>query len=463
MISEEKKLYDKCRSGRDVKACEDYFMSFPDGEHIDHIRGWYQGLLTDYLNGLSAKEKVKQCSSYRLLLDGFRKKDPDHSNYWSDLISRVSSIAEKARKEYAKSLKDNKGKKSARQYAEMFDEAILTDTDYLEIGLSKKDVDVLKTVSGPISIDIEPLERERFEKNEYKLPDNCTEIYFWGLPASGKSCCISAILSTATIKGYCGGYDAGISGNTYFERLTNIFHYKKGKDGSISDNLCVLVSGTNTNSIASASYTMIHPNLGTRRMCLIDLAGETFKSMHKVNNKQDIGDDELQLCLDVTKSYLMDTRNRKLHFFVVPYSEKEVIDRDGFTTLQYLQACAQYLKNNDIIKNTTDGIYIVVTKADLMECSPEEFKAKAEEYITDTNNGRYSSFYNSLKILCENNGIGTSSKRIEILPFSIGEMVSSETCKFNAQGAERFIDLLCEKSYKELSKISRILSTIFKF
>ena len=48
MISEEQKLYDLCRSGRNVKDCEKYFMSFPDGEHIDqtmqHLSvasGWF--------------------------------------------------------------------------------------------------------------------------------------------------------------------------------------------------------------------------------------------------------------------------------------------------------------------------------------------------------------------------------------------------------------------------------------
>lgn len=459
MISEEQKLYDLCRSGRNVKDCEKYFMSFPDGEHIDHIRGWYQGLLTDYLNEFPAIEKVKQCSTYRLLLDGFRKNDSNHGNYWSDLISRISAIAENARIEYVKELKANKGKKPARKYAEMFDESVLKDTDYINIGLSKEEVGILGNIFGPRKIDIEPLEKERYENKEYKLPNNCTEIYFWGLPASGKSCCLSAILSTASHEGYCGGYDAGISGNTYFELLTNIFHYSKNEDGSSSDNLCVLVSGTNTNSIASASYKMNHPKLGTRKMCLIDLAGETFKSMHKVNNKQDIGDDELSLCLDVTTDYLMDTRNRKLHFFVVPYCEREVADRDGFTTSQYLQACAQYLENKKIIKNTTDGIFIVVTKADLMGCPPEQYAQEASAYI----HKKYKSFITSMEKICSNNGIGTSSKRVEILPFSIGEMVALDTCKFSASGAERFIDLLCEKSYKELSRFGKFIDCVFKF
>ena len=391
---------------------------------------------------------IKQCSTYRLLLDGFRKNDSDHGNYWSDLISRISAIAENARIEYVRELKANKGKKTARKYAEMFDESVLQDTDYLNIGLSKEEVDILRNFLGPRKIDIEPLEKERYEKKEYKLPNNCTEIYFWGLPASGKSCCLSAILSTASHEGYCGGYDAGISGNTYFELLTNIFQ---------TDNLCALVSGTNTNSIASASYKMNHPKFGTRRMCLIDLAGETFKSMHKVNNKQDIGDDELSLCLDVTTDYLMDTRNRKLHFFVVPYTEREVADRDGFTTSQYLQACAQYLDNKKIIKDTTDGIYIVVTKADLMGCPPDQYSKEADAYI----HRKYKSFITSMEKICSNNGIGTSSKRVEILPFSIGEMVALEACKFNATGAERFIDLLCEKSYKEKSKCRKFIDWLF--
>lgn len=447
MITEEYKLYTRCKDGKKVSDCENYFMTFPNGEHIDHIRGWYQSILTDYLNNLPVREKIGKCKEYRMRLDNFRKTDMEHANYWSSLISNVASIADNAHHEYVMILKAKKGEIGAKAYAQMFDESLLTDSDYLEIGLTKEDVRTLKNFTSHKKIDIKQLDKEVFDKNGYKLPDKCTEIYFWGMPSSGKSCCLSAILSTASNNGYCGGYEAGISGNTYFEQLTNIFQ----EDGGMS----TLISGTNTNSIASASYKMIHPKHGTRRMCLIDLAGETFKSMHKVNNNESIDDEALQLCLDVTRNYLLDSRNRKLHFFVVPYNDKETPDRDGYTTSQYLQACATYLQNDNIIKDTADGIFIVVTKADKMNCAPEDYKAKAEEYIKT----RYKSFYNSMGVVRGKEGLGR--KGIEILHFSIGEMITPEICKFNAQGAEDFIDLLCKKSIKEPSWWRIILDKIF--
>jgi hypothetical protein len=53
-----------------------------------------------------------------------------------------------------------------------------------------------------------------------------------------------------------------------------------------------------------------------------------------------------------------------------------------------------------------------------------------------------------MESICKDQGIGTSTKRVEVLPFSIGEMVSRELCKFKAAGAERLIELISKKSHK---------------
>ena len=452
MSKVETELYNVCKTKKEIEDFQLYFKTYPTDNHIEHIKGWYPHVLEGYLKSNSRSENIKNCRIQKRILDEFRKNDANNSNYWSSLIANVNQIEDAEHKQYVSELKEKKGKVKASEYAKLFDGDVLTDGDLAEIGLTREDMDVLKNTHSTITINIDPLEKSDYDKGMYRLPDKCTEIYLWGMPASGKSCCLSAFLSMASEDGYCGGYDTGITGNEYFELLTNVFK-KNGK-------LSTLIQGTNTASIASASYTMHHPKYGTRKMCLIDLAGETFKSMHKVNNGKNLEDEDesLKLCLDVTTDYLTDTRNRKLHFFMIPYvkpGEEKLYD--GFSISQYMQAGAAYLKNKGIITNSTDGIYIVVTKADLMDCDKSEYKKKAEEYVKS----EYKAFYNSMEIICKNNGIGTSQKRLEVLPFSIGHMIAPELCKFNAAGAEELIDIVCAKSIKVSNKWWSILSKIF--
>ena len=456
----ENQLYERCRKQADIADFEEYIRTYPNGAHIEHIKGLYPDLLSKHLKPKSEVTSInmyvdicKRCKQYKYILNELRNKDIENSQYWSGLIETVVGFENDARSNYIKELKNNKGALQAVEYAKLFDTELLSDSDFEEIGITYDQLNILRQTRNAISINIEPLEESEFLAGKYKLPSNCTEIYLWGMPASGKSCCLSAILSRANELGYCGGYDSGITGNDYFEKLTNVFKINDGNSTVLS----TLVTGTNTNSIASASYTIQHPKYKKRRMCLIDLAGETFKSMRNVNNNKEISDKALKLCLDVTRSYLADKRNRKLHFFIVPYTKPGTEKLyDGISVSQYLQSAAQYLRSNGVIKNSTDGIYIIVTKSDLMDCSPSEYDVKAEEYVKT----KFSSFYNSMESICKEQGIGTSGKRIEVLPFSIGEMVSRELCKFKASCAERLIELISKKSKPVLSRWGKILETL---
>ena len=458
----ENQLYERCRKQMDIVDFENYIRTYPNGAHIEHIKGWYPDLLTNYLNLKSDTPSVnmyvgicKRCRQYKFILNELRNNDIENSQYWGKLIDTVVALENDARSNYVKELKKNKGALQAVEYAKLFDTDVLSDSDFEEIGITYDQLNILKETRNAISINIEPLDETEFKDGKYKLPGDCTEIYLWGMPASGKSCCLSAILSCASAWGYCRGYDSGITGNDYFEKLTNVFKINDENGTELS----TLVTGTNTNSIASASYTIEHPIYKKRRMCLIDLAGETFKSMRNVNNNKEINDKALKLCLDVTRSYLADKRNRKLHFFIVPYvkpgTEKLY---DGISVSQYLQSAAEYLRSNGVITNSTDGIYVIVTKIDLMDCSPSQYDVKALEYVKT----KFSSFYNGMESICKDQGIGTCAKRVEVLPFSIGEMVSRELCIFKPSGAERLIELISKKSKKKLSKWGTILDILFK-
>lgn len=437
----ETQLFEKCKRDMLLIDLENYFNTFPQGDHISHIKGWYRTKLIEHLTGGgSPLANYKESVRYKTILDMYRKNDVDGATWWSSLITEVMALSDQMRAKYVEYLAVSKGNLSAKEYSTLFDETVLREDDFESIGITQGQLEQLKNVSNPVKISISNLEEEDYKKGKYRIPSGCGEIYFWGMPASGKSCCLSAVLSTIETLGYGDGYEHVGSSNTYFEKLTNIMR----RDGSLS----TLMEGTNENSIACAPYVFNHPKLKKRQVCLIDLAGETFKSMHACNNDETL-DDVRQLCLNVTTSYLnADNGNRKLHFFIIPYMEKERF-YDGLSTSQFLQAGAHYLKRFKIIKELTDGIYIIVTKADLMHSNKGCYQADAEKYIKS----RYLSFYNSMNEICKENGIGKGNERVKILPFSIGQMISKETCIFDQSGAEQLIDLICEKAPKVTGRL----------
>lgn len=449
MLSEVQ-LFEQCKKSQDLYNLETYIQSFPQGEHIVHVKGWYKNVLLDSLKTESPAESYRRHLQKRNELDIMRKNDPDANaaNYWSMLIQMVMQQADECKSRYVAYLTEQLGQLSAREYVKLLDRSLLTNDDFDHIGITPEQVKQLESVSRPISINIEPLDEERYNNNDYRITEKCTEIYFWGMPAAGKSCCLSAILSTVETQGLNSGFNTVNVNNSYFEHLCNIF--KKG------NSISTLMEGTNENSIACAPFRLTHKKHGQRAVCLIDLAGETFKSMRAKNNAIEL-DEVRQLCLNVTTSYLTNEANRKLHFFVIPYvrpgHEKLY---DGVSTSDYLRAGAWYLQHNKIIRKSTDGIYIVVTKADLMDCPKENYQENAEKYIRDS----YSSFLNTMEEVCRDNGIGKGDQRVKILPFSIGRMITRETCIFDQSGAEAMINLICEKSERVMGRFGSLFNKL---
>jgi len=444
----ESQLFTQCKESLKLADMETYMSDFPTGQHINLIRTWYSSAIMHAFENSSYKDRIKLCEEFRTKFDGFRTNSTE-TEYWSELIKRVDEERDKAKKVYVSDLRSKLGTMKSKEYAALFDKTILSDTDYSSIGVSKEIVEKLEQIGEPKKIGVESLDREAFNKGEYKIPSPCTELYLWGLPASGKSCFLSALLSTANTKKMYRGFKDISNHNSYFERLMNVF----SRDGQLS----TVINGTNTSSIASTRFVLNHPEHKSRCVGLIDLAGETFKSMHAYNNKEML-DDALDLCLQVTTTYLRDSKNRKLHFFIIPYNrdgEEKLID--GYSSAQFLHACSTYLVREKVIKESTDGIYVIVTKIDLMGGDPMEYEKKAEEYVIS----RYGSFYNSLIDICKENGISTrSDKRVRVLPFTIGKMVSREACLFDEKGALEVLDEICKKSYRERSRFRIFCDTV---
>ena len=268
-----------------------------------------------------------------------------------------------------------------------------------------------------------------------------TEIFFWGIPSSGKSCALGAILSVAgngqvaktmTMDCNCQGFD-------YMNRLPQSF-LSNGK-------VCVLPEGTPTMSTYEMGFDLTDSKGLIHPITCIDFAGELIKCMYKKFAKKDLTNQE-QSALDTLTNVLISNRtsSRKIHFFVVEFGAENRL-YEGLPQINYLNSTLNYInslkdnKGNSIFKTSTDALYLVVTKVDKLRARRGENKSLL---LTEYVKNHYGAFYNGLKQICEQNQI--NGGRVPVLPFSLGKVCFQNYCMFKDAYAESIVRLILERS-----------------
>ena len=170
----------------------------------------------------------------------------------------------------------------------------------------------------------------------------------------------------------------------------------------------------------------------------IDLAGELFEAFHlkaakkPLSDKQKIALKQLELILVSEKS-----GNRKIHFFVVEFGAHNKVFK-GVKQDRLLNACMGYIKNRGVFDESTDGVYILVTKVDKIK---EKNKTEIiHQYLRDNYKGFYSNLLQLVK-RCEING-----GSVEIALFSLGRVYLQKYCKFNSKPSANIVQIMLDRS-----------------
>lgn len=278
---------------------------------------------------------------------------------------------------------------------------------------------------------------------------NTTEIYFWGLPSSGKSCALGAILSVAgngTVA-KCMTRHTGCNGYDYMNRLPRCFQPNK---------VCTLPPGTPPESTYEMSFDLTDDKNKIHPITCIDFAGELLKCMYKkFSNKTMHGNerDALQMLTNVLVANR--TTNRKMHFFVIEYGAEDRI-YDGLPQTTYLEEALNYIKQTDIFKTSTDAIYLIVTKVDKVPSGGEGGSVILQKYIKE----HYWNFYNGLKQICEKHQI--NGGKVPVLSFSLGKVCFQNFCMFNDAYAKEIVKLIIGRSDSHHTGWLGIFDNIFK-
>ncbi|MDR2027375.1 MAG: hypothetical protein LBQ01_07445 [Prevotellaceae bacterium] len=298
-------------------------------------------------------------------------------------------------------------------------EGTVTKDDLINCGIPGEIVDRMENIVSP-ALSLGEIPRS--------IPDGYTEVYFWGIPGSGKTCALAAILNTAERKGYLEiavgpGYD-------YMTRLKNIFITQYG----------VLPSASPVETTQYLPFVLKRGKDKPRSISLIELSGEIFQCFYNKSAGLPFSTQSHENTFNNLMNFLK-SKNRKIHFFFIDYEKENNVDINNHTQSDYLQAAATFFKNNDVFSKATDAIYIVITKSDLMPAkNMTERVAFSKQYLQNNN---FTAFLNSLKERCKQHSINGGKLTVE--PFSLGKVYFQQICSIDREDSERIINILVDR------------------
>jgi hypothetical protein len=269
------------------------------------------------------------------------------------------------------------------------------------------------------------------------VPPGFTEVYFWGSTGSGKTCALGAVLQMAHKKGYL-NIAAG-SGFRYAHQLMNIF----SDDGMAND---FLPGPTPLEKTQYLPFTLKRPNeRNSRSVSLIELSGEIFKCFFDINAGDSLQSQSHIDTFDTLNSFLRNN-NRKIHFFFVDYNRDNKPDGNGLTQGNYLTAASTYFENHKIFGKSTDAMFIVLTKSDLLKDDSGNdvpYDKRVEYAKRHLNENNYKAFINTLKDICKKQSINAGVLTVE--PFSLGRVYFQHICDFDGNSAAGIVEILMDR------------------
>lgn len=266
-----------------------------------------------------------------------------------------------------------------------------------------------------------------------EIEPGVTEVYFWGIPSSGKTCAMAAILSMAN-RMSCFEPREG-EGLAYMTELATTF---------MDDSSSPAVALPKGSDVETTQYLPLNLNeytgknndkIKTHKLALVEISGEIFECFAYDLQKRKFPTDRHEKTYEQLKSYLYSKTNPKYHFFILDSQPEQNSNQTVF-----LQQAALYLQSRNIFNNTTQGISLIVTKSDTL--SPD--RDKWGECATTSVEKNFGSLLTTLKKIVGPNGLGLSNGRVRVIPLSIGEVFFKTLCIFDPEPARELVELLIE-------------------
>lgn len=452
---------------------EQYKSDFPKGKHINDCKE----ILDDFDWFVTKRiDTVEAYSNYRITHPGIHDQEVDSliRNYedkktWENCQSkgtegyreylakfpngqfasearvRIDNVSQKER--FLDKLRQNKNSENIARIKKAIQNNIISWNDVIEVYGEA----IAETIKGYEDYPVLP---------DSEIPESLsgkgTEVYFWGIKGSGKTCALGTILSYVYKKGLYASLPC--KGAKYMDALKNLFRRNLS--------LCILPPATNEEQIHEMALELKNPDKGKNpkgrytQFTFIDLPGELIQRAYELRGKtkkeiesvliNDLASDYPRFKnFNILLNYLKDEKRPKIHFFIFEYGShyKTVeIERNQspVSVPDCLDSLMKVLIDLKVFSKSTVGIYLLMTKADRLPCDKEDRPVNAEEYFDEY----FSSFKTNLEKICNESYIGDFCG----ITFSIGDVYAQQICKFNGEDTEKVLRKLFLKSKPESDK-----------
>ncbi len=276
-----------------------------------------------------------------------------------------------------------------------------------------------------------------------------TDVVFFGIASSGKTCVLSGLLSHDDID-----IDEANWSGEYASLLK-----KYGKAG-------IAISGTPENFVAMIKATARRPEGVKHHFNLVEMAGETF--VNKIVNAMGRDGKLVTSFADMGTQApeILNNGNRKLFFILIdPTSEgrEQALQAEAVNRLKSLMFGKVDGRNpNEAIMRRVEGLHFIVTKADTLAGGPSQAREVVHGIL---NRGARESLVES----CREYGINASDEseldgRPRIFPFSLGRFNVGNIYTYNPADSDVLLNVICDYTAYErkgsfLRKLRQFMTT----
>lgn len=257
-----------------------------------------------------------------------------------------------------------------------------------------------------------------------------TDVYFIGLPRSGKSSVLSGILSSICRKGK-GVYEPHFNGEN--KDLVQDYYYELIK--STAKGKYPVSTATDTISFMKLNLTY---DKKETPLTFVEIGGEAFTKAFETKKGGAAAWE------DLGAGSCLKSSNRKLLFFILDYNNNDIILQTAVlnNVLTILSTDGNGSSGDKgCTLSKVDTVAVLVTKSDLMSEDSSKRTSIANGYITEN----FLNFMNTLTSKCGKYGINRSANfRPYIMPFSLGRHYIGNTYLYDSQDSDTVVNFISQ-------------------
>ena len=296
---------------------------------------------------------------------------------------------------------------------------------------------------------------EAMQNSKAECLEGSTDVYFFGLPYTGKTCILQGLLCTTSLQ-----VDLSSSSGPYAEALRQYTDYGMASPCTLDDFVTTLKT-----TIITGGHTPIKHNVN-----FVEMSGSHFFNMVKDYGEHSKEENNSDI------AHLLHNDNRKVFFLIIEPTINEVRFNRGYDEydeqtgekihrlkyavvnqkifMQKIVNIFQDPANSDIMRKV-DSIHIIITKADTF--GELQRREKALDYF---NNHYAMNIVPPLTEVCRNYNINSNSDyRPKLFTFSLGKFYVGGLYEYDATDSELLVNAISEVlpfPYEQMSFWSRL-------